>query len=270
MLLLISITDKLQLVSSAAATLDVVASIQDKTVSTQSITSASQRTAITTAATTDIVAAPAAGIERNIKELSIRNKHASLSCDVTPVLDANGTDYEIVNFALRPGETLEYIEGIGWFKIENAAALDRKLIVPSDVVNATTSFADVTGLTCPVLSGKSYNFIAHLFHLANATTTGAFFAVNGPTMTAFLVNCLDGVTHNVAAAAVASGTQGTKDTNIIVETTSSVTAVMAIISGHIQPSADGTFAIRCASEVAVAAGITVKAGSWCRIWEATG
>ena len=32
-------------------------------------------------------------------------------------------------------------------------------------------------------------------------------------------------------------------------------------------AADGTFAVRCASEVAVAAGLTVKAGSWLRLWE---
>lgn len=47
-----------------------------------------------------------------------------------------------------------------------------------------------------------------------------------------------------------------KDDNLLVK-----------LSGYIQPSANGTFAIRCKSEIAVAAGLTVKAGSWLRIWE---
>ena len=38
--------------------------------------------------------------------------------------------------------------------------------------------------------------------------------------------------------------------------------------GYINPSASGTFVIRGKSEVAVAAGLTVRQGSWLHIWEA--
>lgn len=274
MLLLLATTDKLQLVSSSAANLDVVASIQDKTTSTGAIGSASQRTAIAAATTTDIVAAPSSGIERNIVEFTVRNKHASLSNDVTVVLDANGTDYEIYKVTLAAGEVLQYIEGIGYFVITNTVTspIDRKLLVTADVTNATTSFADITGLTCSVESGKDYNFLANIYHQTNATTTGARFGINGPTMTSMILAGIHQITASVTAATYGSSAAVTAvDTAAVVETTGPGTNnFLAIISGWIKPSAGGTFAVRCQSEVAVASGLIVKAGSWCRIWEATG
>lgn len=273
MLLLVSTTDKIQLTTSAAATVDVVASIQDKTTSTGNITSASQRTAITTATTTDVVAAPASGVERNIVELTVRNKHASTATDVTVILDANATDYEICKFTLNAGDTLEYIEGVGWFLITNTAALDRKLYVNADVTNATTSWADVTGLTCPLLSGKHYNFQAFLIHRTNATTTGARFGVNiGAAPTQLAVHGQSQITSSVTAATFGASAMVTAlDTAIVVETTGpGATNMLCTMGGWIQPSANGTFAVRCQSEVATANALIVEAGSWCRIWEATG
>lgn len=271
MLLLLATTDKISLITSAAGTLDVVASIQDKTTSSGTIASASQRTAITTATTTDVVSAPSSGIERNIVELSVRNKHASTATDATVQLNANGTLYEIVKVTLNAGDTLEYIEGVGWFVVTNAAALDKKLFVASDVINATTSFADITGLTCPLLSGKNYCFIAHLIHINDASTTGSQFGYNiGAAPTTSLLATIDTVTPSVTASAHSAGVVSARDTAATAQTTGSTSQRLAVLSGYIKPSADGTFAMRGKSEVAVAAGLTVKAGSWCRIWEATG
>lgn len=273
MLLLLATTDKIQLVTSAAATVDVVASIQDKTTSSGAIGSASQRTAVTTATTTDIVAAPSSGIERNIVEITVRNKHASTATDVTVMLDANGTDYELCKFTLNAGDTLEYIEGIGWFLITNTAALDKKLYVSADVTNATTSWADITGLTCPLLSGKHYNFQACLIYRTDATTTGARFGINiGAAPTQLALHGVAQITSSVTAATFGASAMVTaRDTAIVVETTGpGPTNMLAMMYGWIQPSADGTFAVRSQSEVAVASALIIEAGSWCRIWEATG
>jgi hypothetical protein len=121
MLLLIGNTDKLQLVTSAAATVDVIASYMDASMAAppvvQGDTANTQLTAITTAATTDIVAAPAASEMRRIKALHIRNKHATTATDVTVVIDRSGTDYELHKVSLSPGEALEYIEGVGFFEL---------------------------------------------------------------------------------------------------------------------------------------------------------
>ena len=272
MLNLYNTTDKLQLVTGQAVTVDVVACFVDLTVSGGAFSDANrQLTAISTVAATDIVAAPAAGKVRNVKTLHIRNKHATSSVDVTVVYDANGTDYEIHKVQLLAGEALEYVEGIGFFTLKNQALLNRTFRVSSDVVNATTSFADITGLTCPLLSGKHYSFLAALIHVNDASTTGSRFGYNiGAAPTTSIVGTIDTVTPSVTASAHSAGVITARDTAVTAQTTGSTSQRLAMIAGSIQPSADGTFAMRCASEVAVAAGLTVKAGSWLHIWEPTG
>jgi hypothetical protein len=272
MLLLTATTDKIQLVTSAAVTVDVHASFMDSTngdpPAVKGSTSGRQNTAVSTATTTDIVAAPASSTLRNVKTLHIRNKHASSSVDVTVIYDQNGTDYEIHKATLLAGDLLEYVEGIGFFTVTSTTKLDVRLRVPSDSVHATAAtFADVTGLTYPVLTGKHYNFECHLYHISNATTTGAQFGINGPSMTALLLSTIDTVTGSVTASAHSAGSVSALNTAATAQTTGSAAITMAILSGWINPSADGTFAIRATSEVSVAAGLTVKAGSWLRLWE---
>lgn len=264
-------TDKISLITSAAITLDVNVNYIDAATATLVVSgSGKQNTAIATATTTDILAAPGASTTRTLKQMTARNKHATLAGDVTIQFNANATLYELHKVTLLAGETLEYIEGVGFFTLKPAAGLDRTFRVSSDVINATTSFADITGLTCPLLSGVHYNFLAHLFHINNATTTGSQFAVNiGAAPTNLLVSTVDTVTASVTASAHSAGSVTARDTAVTAQTTGSIAVVTAIISGWIQPSADGTFAMRCASEVAVAAGITVKAGSWLEVWTPT-
>lgn len=277
MILLTATTDKIQLVTSAAVTVDVNASYFDITTADPPVakgsTSGRQNTAISTATTTDIVAAPAASTIRNVKALHIRNKHATTSCDVTVVFDQNGTDYELFKVTLLAGETLEFVEGVGFFVVKQTAKLNKYLRVAADVDNATTSFADVTGLTWPVEAGKHYNFIAHLYHIENASTTGARFGINGPSMTAMRGSGFSVFAGSITAATFNAPTADVTavDTSMVAVTTSSAgtpQVALAIISGWINPSAAGTFAVRSQSEVAVAAGVKVKQGSFCHLWEA--
>lgn len=265
-----SATDKLQLVTGAAQNIDVHASFVDHADSgTNPAVSPADRqnTAISTATTTDIVATPAAGKNRNIKTITARNK-GTAACDVTVIYDQNGTDFELHKTSLQPGDTLQYIEGIGFFTITAATKLDAKLRVASDVTNNTTSFADITGLTQAVKSGKHYNFDALLFILSAATTTGVQIGVNGPAMTAARFTAIETVTGSATAAAlsVPVGDITALDTAIVVQTTGPANVVAAHVYGWINPSADGTFALRVKSEVGTST-VTVKAGSSCRIWE---
>lgn len=276
MLLLTATTDKIQVITSAAVTVDVHTSFVDASNAVppvvQGDTMGRLNTAITTATTTDIVPAPASSEIRNVKTINIRNKHASTAVDVTVQFNQNATLFELAKVTLLAGQTLSYVEGVGWYVLQSQAKMRKSLIVTSDVTNATTSFADITGLTCPVESGKHYNFEAHLFHIENASTTGARFGINGPSMTAMRVygvsvfaGSITAATFNAALADVAA-----VDTSAVGVTTSSAgtpQVVLAILSGWINPSAAGTFAVRSQSEVAVAAGVTIKAGSWCEIWE---
>lgn len=261
-------TDKLQIITSSAATIDVHASWAD--LLSGAVTPGRTNTALSSAATTDVVATPAASTTRNVKTLHIRNKDASLACDVTVVYNQNGTAFQLHKVTLNTGDTLEYVEGVGFFVITSAAKLDAKLRVANDVVFATAAtFADITGLTCPVISGKQYVFEAYLFHIANATTTGAQFGIGGVTMTAMRINEVDVILGSLTAATMGSNTTDVTAVNTaaIAETTGAATVVVAQLYGWFNPSASGTFAIRGTSEVTVAAGLTIKQGSWARVWE---
>jgi hypothetical protein len=265
-------TDKLQVVTSAAATVDAIASFVDTTgVAGSNVTPGTQKTAITTATTTDVLATPGASTFRGLKALFLRNKHASLSTDVTVVFDANGTDYELFKTTLAPGEVLEYTDELGFYKAENTALMSLTLRKTADQVFATAaSFADITDFTCPMLSGHKYSFEAFIFHITNATTTGAQFGVNiGAAPTLLIAGGAHQITSSLTAAGFgASSAVTARDTAIVAETTGPGAVVAtANIAGTIIPSADGTFALRATSEVTVANGLTVKAGSLLRIRE---
>jgi hypothetical protein len=141
MLFLADTNDKIQLVSSTAATLDVVAAFID--VLSGAGTPGKQLTAITAADTYDIVGAPSGSNVRTVKAINIRNKHSSLSSDVTVVFDDNGTDYELIKVTLLPGDVLEFVEGIGWFVVRNAATP----LINESVAQQGAGFSSDTYLT---------------------------------------------------------------------------------------------------------------------------
>lgn len=230
---------------------------------------------IATATTTDIVTGNATYGTR-IDKLSAYND-GSIACDCT-FINTDGTNpTKLFKATLLPGESIWY-NGTSWIHYgtngepySQSVKLDAKLRVLSDVTNSTTSFADVTGLTVGLIAGRKYAFEAHLFHTNNATTTGSRFGVNiGATPTVLLVGVINTTTPAVAAASMDAGGTASLDTSPSgATTTGTLSPALAhgILSGFIQPSADGTFAIRCQSEIAVASGLVVKAGSWLRIWE---
>jgi hypothetical protein len=270
---LVSTSDKISVITDAAVTTDVQASYADYDGS--AVTPGRKNSAITTATTTDVVLAPASSVYRKVKTLGIRNRHATTSVGIIVQHTDGTTVAQLWAGTLLAGEVVCYIEGVGWQYFAAGGApkvaatkLNTILRVISDVINATTSFADVTGLTVPLLSGRKYNFEAHLFHVNDATTTGSRFGYNiGAAPTLGIIGTIDTVTPSVTAAAMSAGVTATRDVAATAQTTGSLSQRLAILSGFVQPSADGTFAIRCASEIAVAAGLTVKAGSFLWIRE---
>lgn len=125
MLLLTATTDKIQVITSAATNVDVHVSYMDASNAVppvvQGDTMGRTNTAITTAATTDILAAPAASEIRNVKYVNIRNKSTSTSNDVTVQFNQNGTLFELVKQTLLPGATLEFVEGVGWYVLASSS-----------------------------------------------------------------------------------------------------------------------------------------------------
>lgn len=265
-------TDKLQLTTSAAVTVDVLASYVDRDGST--ITPDKQVTAITTAATTDILAAPGAGVRR-VKFLNIRNKHASTPVDVTVLIDVSATDYELHKVTLQAQEALTFIEGVGWFLYAVSNPAQQYKTLSADQSNSTVTPTEVSGLTLAVAAG-TYQFRYNIIYQAAATTTGVRFSVNHDgTVSQFVANArfvdasataataaadqdevLATAAVMAAFAARAISTAGW-GTTISVDTANA--DMLMIIEGTITVTAAGNLELWHGSEVAAAS--TVKAGS---------
>lgn len=108
MLLLTSTSDLLQLVTSAARTLDVHASWIDFA-DTGARTPGRTNTAITTATTTTVAGSPAASTQRNVKRLTARNKD-STALDVTVKHTDGSTAVELFKATLAAGDCLTFDE----------------------------------------------------------------------------------------------------------------------------------------------------------------
>jgi hypothetical protein len=121
MLLLTSTSDKLQLVTTGTANTDVQASFVDN--STGAPVPDRKNTAISTAATTDIVPAPGSGVQRNVKHLSVRNKHATASQTVTVLHTDGTTPVELFKCTLLPGESLLFNDGTGFTVYDSAGGV---------------------------------------------------------------------------------------------------------------------------------------------------
>lgn len=112
-------TDVIDVVTGSAATVDVNANFIDAVASTLVPSAAGkQNTAITTATTTAVLSSPGTSTTRTLKQMTIRNKDAANSTDVTVRFNANGTPFELHKETLLPGYMLIYIEGIGFFLVK--------------------------------------------------------------------------------------------------------------------------------------------------------
>jgi len=109
---LISTTDKIQLVTSTAAALDVHFSYvdtRDRTVATNR-----KNTQIAGIATTDVVLPPGAATQRAIKFAAIWNDDASLACQVRILHTDGTTTVDLFTVTLSAKQGLQYTESLGW------------------------------------------------------------------------------------------------------------------------------------------------------------
>jgi hypothetical protein len=178
MIILALTTDKLQLITSAAGDIDVVCSYGEVDQSTPPVVKpfGKQLTTIVTAATTDILASPAASTTRTPEEMTIRNTHATVSNTVTVLYNANATLYEIHKVTLAPGEMVEYIRGIGWFLVGNFLPNIRNQSVTDQVLTVGTE-AYLTGSSIAIPSNRPAAIGTRFFWRVAASKTAAGTAV---------------------------------------------------------------------------------------------
>jgi len=273
-LLLASTSDLLRVITSEAITQDVHASWVD--VSGSTVTPGRTNTLITTATTTTVVAGPASSTYRTVKTLTIRNRHASTSGDVT-VIHSDGTNIpELVKVTLLAGDALHYDEHNGWTvrdlfgrikrredSLIDAASPDFSTVVlASDVTNNNASantIADVTALSFAVVSGNTYWFRFFIMYTAALTATGSRWSINGPATPTLLIYKSE-YSLTTATRTINEGL-ATYDVPAASNATSAATTSnIAWIEGFITPSANGTVIARFASEASSSA-IVAKAGS---------
>lgn len=161
MLLLTATTDKIQVITGQAVTVDVHASYVDASNAVppvvQGDTMGRTNTAISTATTTDVVAAPGANDIRNVKTLHIRNKHATSSVDVTVQFNQNATLFELHKVTLKAGDMLQYVEGVGFFTTTSVASLTNKSTASQGAGFSSDTYITGSNVSCvnPVV-GTTY------------------------------------------------------------------------------------------------------------------
>lgn len=272
MILLTATTDTLDLVSSSAANLDVHVSYMDYNGTT--VTPGRQNTAISSAATTDILAAPAGSTQRNAKTINIRNRHATTPNTVTVRFDQNATIFELHSVTLAAGECLEYIEGVGFFVL-GAANPNTAISLASDFGTSSATAAEVTGLTLALPTGV-FTFEYYLLIQTSSGGTAWKCSVNHDgTVTAFVYDVFASQSNPLAADGVldqdvslttgglfsvnAARAKGTAGLTAYVSCDTANADMLGRVTGMMIVTVAGNLELWYASEGAVAT--TLKAGS---------
>lgn len=124
MLLLASTSDIIRVVTDSGANVDVHASWVNLNGSTQ--TPGRTNTAISSATTTTVVAAPASSSDyKNVRRLTVRNRHASTSVTVTVQHFDGTTSIELDKRVLGPGQSLMFTDDAGWFPVPSGGVQTR-------------------------------------------------------------------------------------------------------------------------------------------------
>lgn len=113
MIILKATTETLEIVTSSVADIDYSISYAD--ITTTSFSPSTTEGKITSITTTSVLAAPAASTQRQVKLITITNRHATTTNNIIVKKDISATEYYLTpNMVLLAGETVMYTDGIGW------------------------------------------------------------------------------------------------------------------------------------------------------------
>lgn len=131
---------------------------------------------------------------------------------------------------------------------------------------SSTSYADSTNMSLPLLASKNYVFRYVIFYTTNATTVGIKLALKGPASCTCYAGIFASITlgTTTSAATIVAGVQASGDISTDLPmlepaTGPGTTATMAVIEGVINNGANaGNLILRHASETATATTILVN------------
>src|SRR3990167_9405301 len=135
MILLDATNETLEITTTAAVSTDYHVAYADHTTTT--FTPGSAEGNIASATTTTAVTAPAASTQRQVKLVSIRNRHASSSQTVTVIKDVAATEYHLTPaVTLLAGEHLLYVDGVAWihYTADGLVKSSTSVTVASDAI----------------------------------------------------------------------------------------------------------------------------------------
>lgn len=152
-IVLTSTSDLVQVVTdSAVVTIHVHASWADHT--TTGFTPGRTNTQITTAATTTVVASPAASTQRQVKILTVRNSHASSSNALTIQHTDGTTVAQLFRYTLLAGETIVY-DGGGFYVLTALGEIKSDVRVTTFPDNEPFNVAQFGGTNVATGTGAS-------------------------------------------------------------------------------------------------------------------
>lgn len=275
MLRLSTTTDKIQVILGGAITtnqLDCVATYKDINVTAAYTAGAPSLVATNGSTAVDLVGSPASDTQRFIDFISVFNTDTA-NATVTIRLNRNGTLGTLFKCVLGIGELMTYTEGQGWVVYQNNGSIKNGLVngnnplsssvsqvvLANNVINnnaTANTMQDVTGLSFPVTVGVVTWFKFLIPYTSASTSTGSRWSINGAGFTR--LNYLSLYTITATSQTVNYGSA--YDFPTASNGTSLATGNVAIIEGHILPSASGNVIARFASEISGSA-ITALAGA---------
>ena len=189
------------------------------------------------------------GYSIGVDYISIYNADTSTAY-LNIVYNKNATDYTLWIGYVYTGERVEYNKK--GFVLKDARGIEKQVIktdytnmlststfntttITATLSNSTTSFADVTDLQFPVLANRLYWFRFVIRYKSAITTTGAAFAINGPTQTYLYYN---GECSAAATTMAFSPNRTTYDSAVVATNSSNTPNCRAIMEGLIQPTAE--------------------------------
>jgi len=285
-ILLTSTTDKISLVTDFTGNVKVSTIFIDRNQSSGNVGLAErQLTTITTAATTDIVAAPGATTTRKVKELRVHNANTTSPMDVTLQYNNNGTLYEYISSRLMPGDALTYTENTG-FKLITQQKFFHEIRVmwPTSTVsgevicngNNNAGQAHMPGFSIKGLkSNTTYHFLFSGITIS-AATIGARINIGRDQQSsgAVIGGGFVAITNSNTAATIV----GTADDYL------TLSALVSVGTGTLAPGGlhfyAGTFTTSefgerdhvevCLFSETSNQQVKMQQGAWYRVWEATG
>jgi hypothetical protein len=114
MIILASTSDKVQLITGGTETVDIHTSYMDYNGTT--VTPGRKNSNVSSAVTTDIVAAPGSSIQRNVKTINVRNKDAAPAAIIIQHVDGANT-VELFSTSLLANSELQYTDALGWLQL---------------------------------------------------------------------------------------------------------------------------------------------------------